>query len=386
MSKEDMGELLKKHRLVFAGRILLAIVAVAALAVFIYFQYTNRQYTEMAMGPVLVRQSVSGTTDIAIGDNLITYSCDGASCMNSSGDAIWNQTFEMQNPMEAHCGNVVAFADYDGRDVYVMDTDKILGQLSTNMPIRKLDVTSNGVIMTIQEDSKVTWIYLYDTTGKTLAYFSTRMSNTGYPTAVSVSPKAKLVGIGYTYPESGELKTRVAFYNFGDVGENEIDHLVSVYNYSDTFVPFIKFMNDSTAFAVADNRFMIYSGSEVPEIKKELLLDRQVLSVYNNESYIGLIFYNDDTEHPFRLEVYNTSGDMVTEIPLAFTGVTDVKVVFDEGSIIACSESMCYVYNMSGRIKYEGSFDNGVRIISPRNGNYKYMIVTNDSIYTAGLN
>ena len=59
MSKEDMGELLKKHRLVFAGRILLAIVAVAALAVFIYFQYTNRQYTEMAMGPVLVRQSVS---------------------------------------------------------------------------------------------------------------------------------------------------------------------------------------------------------------------------------------------------------------------------------------------------------------------------------------
>ena len=99
-----------------------------------------------------------------------------------------------------------------------------------------------------------------------------------------------------------------------------------------------------------------------------------------------MIFYNDDTEHPFRLEVYNTSGDMVTEIPLAFTGVADVKIVFDEGSIIAYSESMCYVYNMSGRIKYEGSFDNGVRIISPRNGNYKYMIVTNDSIYNAGLN
>jgi len=37
------------------------------------------------------------------------------------------------------------------------------------------------------------------------------------------------------------------------VGENEIDHLVSVYNYSDTFVPFIKFMNDSTAFAVAES-------------------------------------------------------------------------------------------------------------------------------------
>ena len=386
MPRDEMVELLKKHRLVTLRRVLLAIVAVAAFAVFMYFQYVNRQYTEMAKGPELQRQSVSGTTDVALGLNLITYSCDGASCMDGKGNAIWNQTFEMQNPMEADCGDVIAFADYNGRDVYIMNSDKILGQVSTNMPIRKLDVTSNGVVMTIQEDSKVTWIYLYDSTGKELAYFSTRMSNTGYPTTVSVSPKAKLVGIGYTYPEAGDLKTRVAFYNFGDVGENEIDHLVSVYNYSDTFVPYLKFMNDSTAFAVADNRFMVYSGSEVPEMKKEILLDRQVLAVYNSESYIGLIFYNDDTEFPYKLEVYDTSGELATTIPLAFNGVSDVQIVFDDGSIIAYSESMCYIYNMSGRLKFEGSFDNGVRIISPQNGKYKYLIVTNDSIYTAGLN
>lgn len=385
MPREDVGELIKKHRRLSAFRILIAIVALAAFAVFLYFQYRDKVFSEMSKGPEQMRQAVAGTTDVALGGSLITYSSDGASCMDGKGNAVWNQTFEMQNPMEANCGTVIAFADYNGRKVYVMNSERILGEVTTNMPIRMIDVTSNGVVMTIQEDTKVTWIYLYDSTGKELAYFSTRMGNTGYPTAVSVSPEAKLVGIGYTYPESGELKTRVAFYNFGDVGENEIDHLVSVYNYSDTFVPYLRFMNNSTAFAVADNRFMIYSGSEVPEIKKELLLDKQVLSVYNSDSYIGLIFYNDDVEYPFVLEVYDTSGENVASLPLAFSSVADAKVVFDKGSILVYSESQCYVYNMAGKIKYEGSFDSGVRIISPMNGKYKYLVVTNDAIYTAEL-
>ena len=74
MPRDEMGELLKKHRLVTIRRVLLAIVAVAAFAVFMYFQYVNRQYTEMAKGPELQRQSISGTTDVALGLNLITYS------------------------------------------------------------------------------------------------------------------------------------------------------------------------------------------------------------------------------------------------------------------------------------------------------------------------
>lgn len=385
MSKEDMGELIKKHRIVSFLRILGAIAVVAAIAVFLYFQYRDKVFSQMNTGVKIQRQAVAGTTDMVLGDCLITYSCDGASCTNSKGDSIWNQTFEMQNPMEADCGNVVAFADYNGRSVFVMNDEKILGEITTNMPLRKIGVTTNGVVITIQEDPKVTWIYLYDSNGKELAYFLTRMSNTGYPTTISASPSSKLVGVGYTYPESGELKTRIAFYNFGDVGENEIDHLVSVYNYADTFVPYLRFMNDSTAFAVADNRFMIYSGSEVPEMKKELLIDRIILSVFNNSSYVGLVFYNDDPEKPYLLEVYNTSGELVTSIPLGFNSISDVRIIFDNDSVLAYNEAKCILYNLAGKIKYEGEFDSGIRVMAPINGSHKYLIVTNDTFYTAEL-
>jgi len=385
MPKEDVDVLIKKHKLLSFAKILLIVLVAAGVLWFLYFRYINMQYSNLAQGTIVSRQAIAGTTDVIIGESLITYSSDGASCMDTKGNAIWNQTFEMQNPMEADCGNIVAFADYNGRKVYVMNNEKILGEVTTNMPIRKLGVTSNGVVMTVQEESKITWIYLYDSNGKELAYFSTRMNNTGYPTAIGLSPDSKLVCVGYTYPDSGSLKTRVAFYNFGDVGENEIDHLVSVYNYSDTFVPYVKFMNASTAFAVSDNRFMVYRGSEVPEVSKETFLDNDVLSVYNSDEYIGLVTYNDDTEYPYVLNIYNSFGNMESSIPLPFSGVTDARIVINDKTVLVYNENKCCIYNISGRLKYQGTFDSGIRVMAPISGKYKFLIVTQDSLYTAEL-
>lgn len=385
MATEEMGELLKQHRWGRVRRILVAIALVCALALFLWVQYKNRVFTEMSDVAVANRHAITGTADVIVGTNLVTFGNDGAACMDSKGKALWNQTYEMQNPMMANCGKTIAFADYNGREVYVMNDEKILGDFTTNMPIRRICVSENGVILTVQEDTKVTWIYLYDATGKELVYFSTRMQNTGYPTALSLSPDAKLVSVGYTYPESGALKSRVAFYNFGDVGENEIDHLVSGYNYSDTFVPYVQFMNKSTAFALADNRFMIYSGSEVPEVKKEWLLDKEVLAVHYSEDYVGLIFYNEGTDAMYRIKVYNTSGDEVLSLPLPFTGIADVKVVFDENSLTLYNEKSMYVYDMSGRQKYEGSFDRSVRVLKSGAKHFQYILATTDSFETVEL-
>ena len=41
--------------------------------------------------------------------------------MDIKGNAVWNQTFEMQNPIVDVCQNVVAIGDYNGRVIYVMN-------------------------------------------------------------------------------------------------------------------------------------------------------------------------------------------------------------------------------------------------------------------------
>lgn len=376
----DFADKIKKHRLTVFYRIALAVVLVSAVGAVLFFQYRDKVYTQMTQVFTKERQEVTGAKDMALGNTVVTYSKDGVYCTDAKGNALWNQTYEMQNPMIAACKDVLAIADYNGRKVYVMNSEKKLGEVTTNMPIRNLLVAANGVVLTVQEDSKVTWIYMYDAQGKELVYFSTRMNDTGYPTAIGMSDNAKLVGIAYTYLEAGALQTRVAFYNFGDVGENQIDHLVSGFNYTDTFVPYLHFMNADTAFAVADNRLMLYGGSEVPDSRMERLTDEQIQAVYNNEKYIGLVLFNKDGEDTYLLKVLDAQGEEVVDIPFDMQSIADARILFTEEWITIYNEKECKIYSFSGKLKYEGSFEKAVRAMIPQPGSFRYMLATADSI------
>lgn len=378
--QSDFVDKIRKHRLTVFYRIALVIVLAGAVALAFYFHYKDKVYTQMSQISTKERQAISGARDLGLGNNLVTYSNDGISCMDAKGNALWNQTFEMQNPMVATCKDVLAIADYNGRNVYVMNSEKKLGEISTSKPIRNLCVAANGVVMTVQEESRVTWIYMYDSQGKELVYFRTTMSDTGYPTAISLSDNARLAGIAYTYVEAGVLQTRVAFYNFGDVGENQIDNLVSGYNYTDTLVPYLHFMNSETAFAVADNRLMIYSGSEVPETKMERLLDQEIQAVYNSDKYIGLVFYNSSDENAYVLQVLDSMGEEVVSIPFDFNSISDARILFGEEQITIYNEKECMVYNLNGKQKFAGTFEKAVRTMIPYGGPLRYTLAYMDSI------
>ena len=172
--------------------------------------------------------------------HLLTYSKDGISCMDTKGNAVWNQTFGMQNPMVDINQNVVAVGDYNGREIYVMNTDSLLGKITTNRPVRNFCVSAGGVVAAVLDDTDVTLICLYDAKGNELVRFRTTMRESGYPVEVSISPSGELVCVSYLYIDSGHMKTSVAFYNFGAVGQNNTDNYVSGYDYVDTVVPFYK--------------------------------------------------------------------------------------------------------------------------------------------------
>lgn len=376
----EFTDRIRKHRMSIFYRIILVCVLLVTVGAVVFIQYRDKQYSQMTQISTKQRKAVAGARDVRLGDNLVTYSNDGISCMNSKGDALWNQTYEMQNPIIATCKDILAVADYNGRKIYVMNSEKKLGEISTNLPIRNLCVASNGVVMSVQEEGRIAWIYIYDSQGKELVYFRTTMSDTGYPTAISLSDNAKLAGVAYTYVEAGVLQTRVAFYNFGGVGENQIDNLVSGYNYSDTIVPYIHFVNSETALAVADNRIMIYSGNEVPETKMERLLDEEIQAVYSSDKYIGLVFINGTGESSYILKVLNLQGEEVVAIPFDFSSISDAGVVFAEDIITIYNEKECLVYNVSGKQKFAGTFEKTVRTMIPISGTFRYVLAYTDSI------
>lgn len=303
---------IKSHKLTIFYRAALVIVLIAVVAAFLVLQWKNKIFTTSVVtssSPVTI---VQGARVRALGNNVLLYSKDGASCLDAKGNSLWNQTFEMQNPMIAVCGDVAAIGDYNGRTVYVVSSTKQLGTINTNLPIRRICVSQNGVVAAVLDDAAITRILLYngnENTDTSLIDIKATMDKSGYPMSLSLSPNGKLLAISYLHVDSGEMKSTVAFFNFGEVGKNESDNYVSGYDYSNTVVPYVQFMSNNAAFAVSDDRIVFFTGSEKPNSTALTFLDEEAQGIYYNEEYVGMVYHDQTGEAIYRLDVYNTSGD-----------------------------------------------------------------------------
>lgn len=377
--EETFQEKLHKHRLTFFYRILLGVLICGALVVLVIVQYWNKIYTDYDVIASVELTEASGTTDVRLGSNILTYSKDGARCTDTAGNVLWNQTYEMQSPIVAVCGDVAAIGDYNGRTIYIQSSQKQLGTISTNRPIRNLCVAANGVVAAVLEDTQVTWIMVYDTAGNELVKFRTTMKDTGYPVSVSLSPNALLCTVSYVYMDAGTMKSSVAFYNFDEYGKNQIDNLVGGYDHADTIVPYVQFMNNNNVFAVGDDCIAFYGGSQKPEQLAVYYFDSEIRGVYYNENYVGLVFYNGAGGERFKLEIYSKNGERVRtqEFSLDYT-----DILFDKETYIIYNEEECLVMTMEGVEKYNGTFKKAVNLMVPGGGSYRYTLVTQDSVDT----
>ncbi len=375
-------EKIKSHKFTIFYRIILVVILIAAITAAALIQWQNKVYTENVE---LSSVGINITQDVKLmpfSGHLLSYSKDGANCMDTKGNAIWNQTFEMQNPMVDICQNVVAIGDYNGRTIYVMDTTGALGNITTNRPVRDFCVASNGVVAAVLDDTDVTLICLYDAKGNELVRFRTTMKESGYPVNVSISPSGELVCVSYMFVDSGQMKSSVAFYNFGAVGQNNTDNYVSGYDYLNAIVPLTHFLDNRSIFAVSDDRIMFYSGAQKPVSVAETLVSEEIRGVYYGDEYIGLVFNSTQGSSRYRLDVYQKSGafQQSIEFDLEYT-----NILFHEDQIIIHNESQCSIYNSKGVQKYDGKFSKTVLVLIPLSGNYRYMVVTPDSIDTIEL-
>ena len=376
-------EKIRNHKLkVFFRTVAIALFTVAVIAI-IYISWRDKEYSEAS---ITIEAAVTNGMDskvISLGECVVQYSKDGMSCINPSGQQVWNQTYEMQTPIAHTCNNVVAIGDYNGHHIYVSNTGGALGTIDTNLPIRDFCVSSQGVVAAVLDGTDVTWIYLYDSTGNALANFKTTMKDSGYPISISLSPNAELLCVSYLYPEEGSLKTSVAFFNFGSVGQNSIDNYASGYDYPGTVVPYVQFMNAGTSFAISDDRIMFYTGDQKPVSQAENLLgEEEVRSVYFSDSYVGLVFANSTEDGDYRLEVYNTSG---AKILTTFFDIGYTEILFREKDIVIYNEDECIIKDMTGRDKYTGTFTTPVRAMIPTNVRSRYTLVTATNIETMNL-
>ncbi len=374
--REHYSDKIVKYRLHKLYQGALAVVAVAAVAAAVWITQKNRVYTEYVVSEEYERKVSDNAKTIPLEDYILTYSNDGASCFDAKGKAIWNETFEMQDPIVARCNSAVAFGDYNGRKIYVMNTQGIMGEIATNMPIRALAVAENGVVAAVLDDSDITWIYLYNSKHEAAVRFKTTMSQFGYPIDISLSPNSNLAMVSFLAEDEGSVKSSVAFYNFGEVGQNEVDNYMSGYDYP-SVVPYVRFMTSELAFAVADDRLMFYEGGQKPVSKAEKLLDNEVRSVYNNDTYVALVSYDTTGGSKYMIDIYDSTGKNC--LSQGFD-VEYRNVILKGEYVYIYGETDCCIFSFSGVEKFNGIMDESISLLIPGDSVSGFTLVGQDSI------
>lgn len=373
----DYKEKIRKHRQ-SKLRFFCTVAGIVLFTVLVLFLYHKlRIYNNYIIKDVTERTESSASVTLQIGENMVSYSKDGASCVDVKGNKVWNQTYEMQKPIVSSTANSIAITDYNGRSIYVMDSEKILGAISTNMPVKNVAVSESGIVAAILEDGNTTWINVYDAKGNVLVYSKTKMSNSGYPIAVALSPDANLMAVSYLYVDSGVMRSSIGFYNFGEVGQNELHNYVSGFNYTDSVVPYIKFLNNEIAVAVADDRIMFYKGDQKPAILGETILSQEIVSVFSSKEYVGLVFENTEGVTKYHMDLYNIEGEKkdTLEFDCEYT-----DIVITEKTILIYNKNEWNVYTIGGRTKFSGVYENNIQKIVPTDRIEEYLIVTDETL------
>lgn len=363
-----------------------AIVFAIAIAIIlvVYVQFKRHVYTDYDVIATVSRSVMTDSVDKRLDSAVLTYSKDGAHYTDTKGNITWNQTYQMQDMKVAVCGNTVAIGEYNGRRIITQKADKQISEIETNLPILDLTVSEEGYVTAILDGKSYTSINTYDPSGKAIFTGEAHMNESGYPAAINLSPDGEILGVAYWYVDAGVIKTDMAFYNFGDVGQNNNDCIVSAYSYTDLLIPYIQFIDNKTSFAVGDGRLILYSGNHVPVEEMTKLFEEEVQSVYYGSKYIALVFRSEDSDYFYRVDIYNAQAKNTDNffVKSFYTDISYDDIVLTDDTFIIYNERECQINTYSGTEKYRGEFKKSVRLMIPLGKSYKYMLVTDDSIDT----
>ena len=381
-NKKRAGHEVSKMMWVAIGILAFVLLVCVFFVVFRVF-FINKEYvqaTEVSSTEFFIS---TGSEVQRFGNNFIVYNSDGIKCVNYKGEQVWNEAFQMQKPLVDIAGDIVAVADYNGGTIFVMDEKNVLGKIDTGMPIRKFKASGNGYIMAVLDGTNNTPIYVYNTSGDEMLFFNTTMKGFGYPLEIAISQNGMIGAVSYLNVDKGSFYSTVGFYNFGEVGQNYQDNLVSSYIYQGALVPEIRFAGNSKAVAVADNRIMFYNGDQMPRSAGEALLSEKILSLYEDDKYVVLFYDSDNSEHKYKAEIYDYDAQLKDKM---YFDIDYTDVFFDNNRIVLYNNEEVLIHIIGGKDKFMGSFDDAILALIPTSSPKRFIQVTTNDIKTIEFN
>lgn len=343
----------------------MALAAVLLISIFagaggwFYYQQIHRYtgYVTMRVVPLNEGSLVGYKT---FGSNVLKYTRDGASYIDSRGGNVWTESYEMKTPIVAVNGDYAAIADRQGNSILICNTDGKVGQATTILPITRITVSGLGMVAAVVEDSTSSYIYFFRKDGSELKInVRTNMSGDGYPLDICLSRDGTQRMCSYVHLEGGEAKTRVVFYDFSEIGKNVPTRLVGGFDeqFTNTVVPRVAYLKEPYSCAFSTNGPVFFSARNLanPEVLHQSAIEGENISgVFYSDEYVGVILWNSGGESEKRLEVFRADGSHILSKEFTY----DYTCADIDGEMIFLyNDNSCKVFNMAGTEKLDATFD-----------------------------
>ena len=293
---------------------------------------------------------------------ILRYSSDGIS-FYKNGREVFNKAVQMTSPVVDVRGSYIVMAERKSTQISLFDVKGNQVNVTATHAIIDITVSENGVIAAILDDGTANYIELYDKNGVKLVSGRTVLEGDGYPISIALSGDATRLIASYLAISEGQAQSKVIFYNYSSVGENEVDRIVGGFNqYKDSIVPEVNFINNKTAVAVGDNMFTIYQIDEKPSIQYEQEFDGKVETVFYSSQYIGIVFESNDQSYAHVIKVYDKNGKKV------YTKSTDFNysdISFAGENIVMNDEQTCLMYSFQDKERFNKTFETKIVKLVP---------------------
>lgn len=377
MDMDEYKQKIREHRLKILKRTLVTALIVFVIIAGLFLFLALRHYEDFDVNSTVERSDTAATIFEEFQGNILKYSNDGALYTDTYNERIWNQTYEMAKPTIDMCEDYLAIYDKKGTQIYIMTSQGLVSNIETTMTIEQVSIAAQGTVAVLMGDQSNSYLVVYDKNGKELVNGAIYGEDGGYPIAIALSNDAIKLAVSMLDINDGNVKTMIAFYNFGSVGENEIDRIVSANSFSDMVIPQLDFVSDDRMVAYGDSEIAIFEGTQKPKLAQEIPLTGEAKSIFNNNKYVGVVYSNNDEKLTHHVAVYDMHGFTVMEKDFS-QEYTEIGFL-SNNEVCILNDHSCDIYTVRGIYKFHYDFDEELyKVISGGTG-LNYTIILENS-------
>lgn len=375
---EELDEQIQNHRKTILKRVLRVIGIVAVLVIVLELVYAIRSFDDYEVRNEIERKSNETTQYQMFGDYLLEYSNDGISCIGRDRQIIWNQSFEMTSPKVQVCGKFLVVYDAVGTKLFILTESGLQKSLEMTSPIQTVCIANQGTVAVLMKENQESLVKLFDKKGNELANGKFYGDKGGFPIDIALSHDGTKLAVDMVDVTAGQVNTTISFYNFGSVGQSEIDNNVGTFTFKGLLVPTIDYVSDSRMIGMGTGKMLVFDGAQKPELSKGIEIEEELLSYFHNDKYVGVVYDNIEAENSWHIKVMDMRGKTVME--------NDTTIPYDaieflsNNEICVRSATKCEIFTIHSIKKFTYEFDKELYKVFATDGGQDYTFIFKDTI------